>query len=379
MKTKKAKEPVKIRFKELADGNKSIYLDFYKDGKRKYEFLKLYIIPEKTPLDKQQNEATMRAANAIKAKCIISLTNGAAGISERSKGGKMLVSDLFDLYANNRAEQSRKTDHSLSQYSNIKVVAGLVEEYKPKAKLSDIDKRFCKGFSEWIQSVVVMGGKHISKGTARTYFSIFNAALNLAVKRELIPTNPVALLEADEKPKASSESRDFLTLEELKQLLEAPCKDIVKQPFIFSCLTGLRFGDIMNLDWSNIVEENGVCRLKITAQKTQKPISIPIPNANNILPQRGDARDNDNVFKHISNRHVNLNLSKWADSAGIKGKRITFHTARHTYATMLLTKGADLYTVSKLLGHSQIRTTQIYAEIIDKKKEEAANLLNGII
>ena len=72
-------------------------------------------------------------------------------------------------------------------------------------------------------------------------------------------------------------------------------------------------------------------------------------------------------------------MKNWADAAGIDGKHITFHTARHTYATLLLTKGADLYTVSKLLGHSTIKTTQIYAEIIDKKKEEAANLLQGLI
>ena len=77
-------------------------------------------------------------------------------------------------------------------------------------------------------------------------------------------------------------------------------------------------------------------------------------------------------------RYINKVISKWADKARIN-KYVTFHTSRHTYATMLLTKGADLYTVSKLLGHSEIKTTQIYAEIIDKKKEEAADLLNGIL
>ena len=379
MKAKKAKEPVRIRFKELADGNKSIYLDIYKDGKRKYEFLKLYLIPQKTPFDKQQNEATMRAANAIKAQRIIELANGTAGIIDHGKSGKMLVADLFDLYADHRAKQSQKEGHSLARSKNIKVVLNHIQDYKPNAKLQEIDKDFCKGFADFIQTVVVMGGKHIGKGTAHAYFSIFNAALNFAVKRGLIPTNPIVLLDVDDKPKANNAGRDFLTTEELKQLIATPSKDKIKMPFLFSCFTGLRFGDIMQLDWGNIVEENGTVKVRIITQKTQKPVFIPIPNAAEILPDRGTAKDGDLVFERISNLHANKNLRRWTESAGIKGKNITFHTARHTYATMLLTKGADLYTVSKLLGHSEIRTTQIYAEIIDKKKEEAANLLNGLI
>lgn len=379
MKTKKAKEPVRIRYKELANGNQSIYLDIYQNGVRKYEFLKLYLIPEKTPFDKKQNEATRRAANAIKAQRIIDLANGKAEIKDLGKGGKLLVAELFELYAEHRAKLSQKDGHSLSRSNNIKVVIGHIQDYRPNAKVKEIDKDYCKGFSDYIQDINVYGGKHISKGTAHAYFSIFKAGLNFGVKRGLVASNPVMMLEADERPKAHEAIRDFLTIEELKLMMCSPAKDKIKKPFLFSCFTGLRFGDVMQLTWSNIVTENGVTKLRIKAQKTQKDTNITIPNAADVLPERGNAKDEDFVFQKISNHWMNVYLKEWVEAARIKGKKVTFHTARHTYATLLLTLGNDLYTVSKLLGHSEIRTTQIYAEIIDKKKEEAVNKLEGIL
>ena len=95
------------------------------------------------------------------------------------------------------------------------------------------------------------------------------------------------------------------------------------------------------------------------------------------LPERENARDTDNVFNIPSKQFANIVLGKWVDDAGVT-KHITFHTARHTFATMELTAGADLYTTSKLLGHSNVTTTQIYAKIVDKKKVDAVNLLNNL-
>lgn len=375
MKAKKAKEPVKIRFKELADGNKSIYLDIYKDGKRKYEFLKLYIIPEKTPFDKVQNKTTMDAANAIKAQRIIDLTNGTAGITDKGKMGKMLLDDLMSIYADERAKKGQ----SLSNSVVIKAVAKHLHAYKPGARLQDVDKEFCKGFSDYIQHVTIKGGNKISKGGAHSYFILFNAALNMAMRQGWIESNPIAKLDKEDKTQRPNAQRDYLTSEELRSMIATPAKDNVKRPFLFSCFTGLRFGDIKRLEWGNIIEENGEWKVRVTMQKTPKPVFIPIPNAAEILPERGTAKENDLVFETVVNSLTNSRVSQWAKAAGITGKHITFHTARHTYATLLLTQGADLYTVSKLLGHAEIATTQIYAEIIDKKKEEAANLLNGLI
>jgi integrase len=375
MKAKKAKEPIRIRFKELTDGNKSIYLDIYRDGKRRYEFLKLYLIPEKTPFDKQQNKATMDAANAIKAQRVIELANNEAGIRGKNDFGKMYLYDLMQLYAGERDSKGQ----SKSNADSIKAVALHLKEFSANTRLQDVDLDFCKEFARYIQTVQIKGGKQISVGGARAYFVLFNAALNLAVRRGFIESNPIAKMELEEKPSKPNSQRDYLTEEELRALISTPCKANVKKPFLFSCFVGLRFGDIKRLEWSNIVIENGVKKVRVTTQKTKKPVLIPIPNAGEILPERGNAKDDDFVFDTVSNVMTNQRLAKWSEAAGIKGKHITFHTARHTYATLLLTKGADLYTVSKLLGHTEIATTQIYTEIIDKKKEEAANLLNGLI
>ena len=376
MRAKKSKEPIKIRFKELADGNKSIYLDIYKDGLRKYEFLKLYIIPEKTPFDKQQNKVTMDAANAIKARRIIELTNDAAGIkSKKAVFDKMLLSELMQIYADERARKGQ----SLARTTVIRATALHLDDYKPGARLKDIDLDFCKGFAEYIRKATVLGGKKIRQSSASAYFVTFNSAINLAVRRGFMENNPILKMESDDKPRRNKTQRDFLTLDELNKMIATPAKDSVKLPFLFSCFTGLRYGDIVNLQWGNIIEDGEVLKVRTITEKTQTPVFIPIPNAETILPQRGTARNTDFVFRTLVNSNTNRNMKNWADAAGIDGKHITFHTARHTYATLLLTKGADLYTVSKLLGHSTIKTTQIYAEIIDKKKEEAANLLQGLI
>ena len=95
------------------------------------------------------------------------------------------------------------------------------------------------------------------------------------------------------------------------------------------------------------------------------------------LPEKRGIDDNDTIFHLPGDGYLNKLLREWAAECGIK-KHVTFHTARHSNATMLLTLGADVYTVSKLLGHTQIKTTQIYAKIVDKKKDEAVNLIPSL-
>ncbi|MRY74510.1 tyrosine-type recombinase/integrase, partial [Parabacteroides distasonis] len=154
--------------------------------------------------------------------------------------------------------------------------------------------------------------------------------------------------------------------------------EIVKCAYLFSCFCGLRISDIIKLKWNDVFVDRGQYRLAVSMKKTKEPIYLPLsPEALKWMPERGGKSSEDNVFDLPSANTIRMQLKPWAKAAGIS-KRFSYHTSRHTFATMMLTLGADLYTVSKLLGHADVKMTQVYAKIINKKKDEAVNLVNGL-
>ena len=374
----KAKEPVRLRFKQLTNGNKSIYLDIYVNGKRRYDFLKLYLVPERTAADRAQNEQTMRAANAIKSQRIINVTNDEAGIS-KSAGRKVLLLEWLKNYPRTQAQKSRSVyDQDKCAYNTLKLFAG------ENTRLSDIDRDFCLKYIHFLcYEYKSANGRGLSQLAASNYYSRLVCALNAAVRNGLIARNPNSQLTASEKIKAPASQRCYLTKEELQAMIDAApttkAAIATKQAFLFSCFCGLRLSDIHKLQWCNISESNGQKRIEIVMQKTQEPLYIPLSQqALAYLPARGDAAGDALVFADLkSNVPINAHIHAMAAAAGIN-KHVTFHTARHTFATLLLTEGADIYTTSKLLGHADIATTQIYAKIVDAKKQEAVGLLDNI-
>lgn len=375
-KTAKLKEPVRVRTKKLADGSESFYLDIYVDGKRSYEFLKLYLLPEVSAKVKEQNRATRAAVEAIKSQRIIDITNGKAGIKRASGWQKLLLTDWLDRHV---ANQERKGIRSLG---TLKSVVKIVTVYAKKTRMGDIDKKWSLGFIDWLQNTYMpvisqdKDNKHLSSGTAATYISQLSAALNAAVRAELLGENPFMLLSASEKIKKPESQRQFLTIEEIKMMIAAECSNLtVKQAYLFSCYCGLRISDIYALRWKDVRMNDGRHMLSVVMKKTSTPIYIPLSaNALAWLPERND--DESCVFAGLPTEPtVNKILGIWAKSAGID-KHLTFHTSRHTFGTLMMTVGADLYTTCKLMGHSDVRTTQIYAKIVDSKKIEAVNLVD---
>lgn len=171
--------------------------------------------------------------------------------------------------------------------------------------------------------------------------------------------------------------REFLTQEELQKLNSTECEiPLLKTAALFSALTGLRWSDIKNLKWKDIQDtsETGYF-IHIAQQKTKDVIMHPISeNAVQLLGNTGDPKKE--IFYGLKYSYYNNEkLKSWVASAGIE-KKITLHNFRHTYATLLLNKGADIFTVSKMLGHKNIQTTLIYAKLLDEKKVTAANLIN---
>jgi len=371
---------VTLRTKAVSGGRQSFYLDIYKDGKRSYEFLKLYLVPETTPAAKVQNQNTEQAAKAIRNQREIDIIQGKGGILQTSKGGKTLLLDWLEAYA----IEAEKNGQSAAIALNIRLTAKHIEIYKGRnTKLAEIDEDWCKGFIEYLAKAPTRRNtsntRTLKKSTAGVYYSLFAAALSKAVRGKLIPTNPATNLDhSARKPiKADESNRPYLTIDEVKALIATDCKNKqVKQAFLFACFTGLRISDIRSLKWSNIVKRNGLCYISIVMKKTRRALPEIVLNEQALkwMPRK---QGTDRVFsipEHSS--IVNYDVKRWAKEAGIT-KDISFHISRHTFATMELTLGADLYTVSKLLGHTNISTTQIYADIINKKRDEAVGLLDN--
>ena len=379
-KVQKVKEPIRIRERKLANGNISLYLDIYQKGARKVESLGLYIVPEATPLDKAQNKQTRQIAEKIKSDRILALRNYSVKQWDKVKRTSMSLVDYLKQYEN---EQFGVTTSTLKgrRDMRIKVEAYLNEIGSPNLAMATVDVDVIKGFISFLSTVqhgVKKEKAGISIGCAEHHQSCLNSALNKAVRDGIIKANPFKSISSKEKFQKPETMREYLTLEELQRAMPVPCfRDDVKKAFMFSCFTGLRLSDVRSLTWSEIsLGTDGKTKfVRTRMQKTQSLINLPL-SQEALSCLRETETPNEPIFNLPSVSNIELNLSKWLQDAGIT-KHITFHCARHTFATMMLTLGADIYTTSKLLGHANVNTTQIYAKIVDQKKVETINLMDN--
>ncbi len=238
----------------------------------------------------------------------------------------------------------------------------------------DINVTLIENFKEFLVNAPQAGGKKgtISRNTASTYFSIFKAGLHQAFIDGYLTVDLAAKVK---NIKYQESQREYLTTEELNRLASTPCDSpILKRAALFSALTGLRHSDIQKLTWKEVVKDEGHYRLLFTQQKTKGTEYMPI--SVQAYQLCGERRDPDRlVFEGLQDPSwISKPLERWIAKSGIQ-KHITFHCFRHTYATLQLTNGTDIYTVSKMLGHKKVSTTQIYAKIVDEKKEQAADAI----
>jgi len=240
-------------------------------------------------------------------------------------------------------------------------------------KFADINEKFCNDFKEYLQTVRSNKSDKatLSQNSTLSYFNKLKAALKQAYKDGYLQSD----LNARIKPiKPAETQRNYLTLEELNRLVKTDCVNpLLKRAALFSALTGKRFWDIQKLVWGEIeyVEGQGYF-IHFIQQKTKGVEVLPISEqAFSLLGERKEPTDK--VFEGLTySAYHNKHLYQWIGAAGIT-KEITFHCFRHTYATLQLSNGTDIYTVSKMLGHRELKTTQIYAKVIDKTKREAAD------
>lgn len=374
------KEAVRLRMKPLKHGGASLYLDIYVDGVRRYEFLKLYLHDELTPVDRQENARTLQLANAIKGKRLVEVQNNHFGF----KNAKMAQNADFLSYMRKNV---RKNGHGIGTKEVIGNTAKKLYEYSRRRVIpfKMIDKEFCVGFANFLRDCKSKGRFNkqykvpipLAEKTIHTYWGIFSANMKRAYKDGLIDENPIDRMQSADIPKNPETERGFLTEEEVRKLYATPCRDWwVKTIFLFGCMTGLRLSDIVTLEWKHLSwNDDGSVTCKKKQVKTDHVVEFPLSTAAiKLLPEK-PKEGAGLVFGWVHHKcSLYRWLYEWIEEAGIE-KRVTFHMSRHTFATLMLTKGADLYVVSKLLGHSSIDSTQIYAKVVDERKKQAAILM----
>lgn len=365
---------IKIRQNKLKNDRSSLSLDIYYQGVPKYENLKMFIYDKpKTASDKEHNRRTLALAEQIKAKRILEMQESHFNIHTGFKSQANFL-DYFKKLVRERKTNEGNYGNWTSAYKH------LVAYNKGEVlRFCDCNEIFIDGFKKYLQTAkITKSNTTLSINSSISYLNKLKAALTQAFNDRIILDNPGKRVKGI---KHEETSRQFLLESELKKLAVTDCQyPLLKNAFLFSCLTGLRWSDINKLIWDEVVyseteQQHSInFRQKKTKGLQYNPISF---EAFKLLGERKDK--DERVFKGLKYSAWNNHLLQewiWKD-AEIK-KKITFHCARHTYATWLLTSGADIYTVSKLLGHQDLKTTEIYGKIINTQKVKVVNLLPSI-
>ena len=370
---------VKLREKKISGNRQSLYLDFYpaiphpETGEpTRREFLGMYLFEKpKNPIDKQHNKETSQLAEQIRQKRENYLNKPEiytgyekAQLKIKEQGEQSFVA-YFKSLADKRLDSNH--DNWVSAYNYFETFT------KGNLKFADLNEKVCNEFKEYLLTTKSNKSNKVTlaQNSAVSYFNKLKATLKQAYKDGYLTSDLNGKIQTI---KQAETRRNFLTIEELNSLVKTECNNpLLKSAALFSALTGLRFSDIKNLIWGELeyIEGNGYF-IKFKQQKTKGIETMPISEqAYSLLGERKEPTDK--VFKGLTySAYENKHLYQWIGAAGIT-KDITFHCFRHTFATLQLSKGTDIYTVSKMLGHRELKTTQIYAKIIDQTKREAAD------
>lgn len=362
---------VTLRTRPLKNGMLSYYLDYY-PGYRdqetmktiRHEGLNIYIYANpKNERERNFNATMSKKAEAIRCRRFESIVNDRYDFFDRHK----LKADFLEYYRRQLRKHDQKWEFVYHHFYNF--VHG-------KCTFEEIDIDLCNKFREYLLNAKQLRRDgRISKNSASGYWSTFRGLLKILYRNRLIKTNINDFLD---KIETEDTPKDYLSVEELYKLAEAPCKKpILKTAALFSCLTSLRISDILSLQWHEIIDfaAGGKCVHTIT-QKTKTEDIIPI--SDEALQLIGYSPEKTGlVFKGLKRSWTQQPMKEWIREAGIT-KNITFHSYRRTYATLQGAAGTDIRTIQSNMAHKSITTTQRYMKVVDSNKREASNRISLI-
>ena len=362
---------VTLRTRPLKNGMLSYYLDYY-PGYRdqetmktiRHEGLNIYIYANpKNERERNFNATMSEKAEAIRCRRFESIVNDRYDFFDRHK----LKADFLEYYRKQLRKHDQKWEFVYHHFYNF--VHG-------KCTFEEIDIDLCNKFREYLLNAKQLRRDgRISKNSASGYWSTFRELLKILYRNRLIKTNINDFLD---KIETEDTPKDYLSVEELYKLAEAPCKKpILKTAALFSCLTSLRISDILSLQWHEIIDfaAGGKCVHTIT-QKTKTEDIIPI--SDEALQLIGYSPEKTGlVFKGLKRSWTQQPMKEWIREAGIT-KNITFHSYRRTYATLQGAAGTDIRTIQSNMAHKSITTTQRYMKVVDSNKREASNRISLI-
>ena len=351
---------VKLRKKNTNKGI-SLYFDIYQNGVRKYEFLGIYLIG-----NKPQDKITLQTVEEIRIKKLAEM--------QRSKFGLVVESSIT---LENLINEVMETKKKIKTARNYATLLNRLENFNKSLltkKLTYLNSHHIEQFIKHLTTFKNPNGKVLSSNSIREYLITLKSCFNYAVKKEYLIRNPMNKIDL---PVYQEKEKDFLSISELKQLENIEVKPNQKESlrsFLLACYTGLRISDVKKLSYEDITE-NG---LKAQMKKTGKFNYIPLSQKAKELISTKILNHSGLVFNLPSEPIINRHLKIIFKNAKINKSKVSFHMSRHTFATIALTIGIDLKTVSELLGHSHVSMTEIYAKIVNEKKVDAMNKFNQL-
>ena len=338
------KSHITLKYKEIENGKKSIYLDYYKDGKRIREALHLYLLPEASKKNIIANKRTMKEAEAVRTERESELLAVRFGI-ETKEPSTMCIGEAIDKY-----EKIALDKGDTSSACNIRSMKKAVDAYRGlETKVVDVDESYCDGLVDFLhKSYTAQFGK-ISMTSARTYIYLFSSTLNNAVANGIIGVNPLRFVNIHGRITRERPLKKFLTVDEIKALMDTPCpvmsRPQVKQAFMLSIFTYLSSADVLSLKWKDIKTIEGRTTIEVHSRKSSVPLTAV---SMRWLPETTNHRGL--VFKGLpKGTEIRNILSQWGKNAGLH-QPLSFRLAQNTFIYLLLTTGTDIGTISCMLG-----------------------------